>query len=311
MKNPHAIYYTAIGLLLLLAAVFFVVDQRSQNEFLSTKVSGLEKQLLTLSNSLIQVASTSRAYKKEIDILANKPAPTQRLSQDDILTATVAKATPAVVSVIVSKDIPQVEIQYVNPFADRDIGIRIPVYKQVGTKKTNVGGGTGFIIRSDGYIVTNKHVVADTNAEYVVLLSTGVQKTAQVFYRDSAKDLAILKITGTSYPTIPLGNSQNIKLGQTVAAIGNALGEYNNSVSVGIISGLNRTIQAADANGNVETLSGVIQTDTAINKGNSGGPLLDLEGKVIGVNVAVQQGANSISFAIPVNSLRTLLDQVL
>jgi len=144
-----------------------------------------------------------------------------------------------------------------------------------------------------------------------VLLSSGVQKTAQVVHRDQTYDLALLKIDGGGYPALSLGDSSNLKLGQTVAAIGNALGEYNNTVSVGIISGLDRTIEALDDRGAVETLSGVIQTDAAINRGNSGGPLLDLSGKAIGVNVAVQGGANNIAFSIPINTVKSLINRVL
>jgi S1-C subfamily serine protease len=142
-------------------------------------------------------------------------------------------------------------------------------------------------------------------------LSSGEKKVARVVYRDPTTDIAILKVDGTGYTTIALGDSSDIKLGQTVAAIGNALGEYNNSVSVGIISGLDRTIKASDSAGNIETLTGVIQTDAAINKGNSGGPLLDLDGKAIGINTAVSQGANSIGFAIPITAVKTIVDRIL
>lgn len=318
------IIYAILGIAIVAGLGGFGAYEYKQNQALSMELAVVDRQVAALADAIVLSASSTEATRrlseelqklnaqnqKEIEALA-KRASVAVPSQDQLLTAVVAKATPAVVSVIISKDIPQVEIQYINPFADRDIGIRIPVYRQVGTKKTNVGAGTGFIIRSDGYIITNKHVVSDTNAEYVVLLSSGAMKTAQVFHRDEARDLAILKISGTGYPIINLGDSTKLKLGQTVAAIGNALGEYNNSVSVGIISGLSRTIQAQDGQGNIETLSGVIQTDAAINKGNSGGPLLDLEGKAIGVNVAVQQDAANIGFAVPINSIRALLNQVL
>jgi len=285
MKNSFEI----VGIMLIIGLIAFGISEYQGNRSLSFKVSSIEKQIVALNETVKNVQP----------------------SQDQILTKVVGVASPAVVSVIVSKDIPQVEVQYINPFADRDIGIRIPVYRQIGTKKQNVGGGTGFLIQSDGYIVTNKHVVSDTTAQYVVLLSTGVQKTANVVYRDPNKDLSLLKIDGSGYPIISLGDSASLKLGQSVIVIGNALGEYNNSVSVGIISGLNRNIQASDGIGQMETLMGVIQTDAAINRGNSGGPLLDLEGKAVGVNVAMQAGANSIGFSIPINNLKDLLKTVL
>lgn len=229
-------------------------------------------------------------------------------SQDELLTEAVAKVTPAVVSIVITKDVPQLEVVYENPFGDdpffRDFGVTIPRYRQKGTIKQKVGGGTGFLVSKNGYIVTNRHVVADDSASYTALLSKGQQKDIQVIYKDAIHDLAILKIDGNDYPSITLGDSDNLKLGQTVIAIGNALAEYNNSVSVGILSGLNRTIEASG-----EKLFGVLQTDAAINPGNSGGPLVSLDGKVIGVNVATIVGASSISFSIPINEVKRIMDK--
>jgi serine protease Do len=175
-----------------------------------------------------------------------------------------------------------------------------------------VGAGTGFIVTSDGYIVTNRHVVSDTAAAYSVLLSNGTQKPAKVAYKDNDKDIALIKIEGSGYKTVSLGNSEKIKLGETVVAIGNALGEYNNSVSVGIVSGLNRSVEATDqTTGKTEKLSGVIQTDAAINPGNSGGPLANMQGDVIGINVATVAGSSNVSFSIPINSVRSVLRSIL
>lgn len=327
MKNPAFI----IGAVVILGLGIFGAYEYSQNRQLRAelamqmeaqlaRIDDVQGQVAALSDALTESAAISAKTKeelqrlneqnrKEIEALRLK-ASAKTLSQEDLLTSAVAKASPAVVSVIVSKDIPQVEVQYVNPFEGRDIGIRIPVYRQVGTKKETIGGGSGFIVRPDGYIITNKHVVSDTAAEYTVLLSTGAQKPAKVHFRDPTGDLAILKIDGTGYMTIGLANSSELKLGQTVAAIGNALGEYSNSVSVGIISGLNRNIQAKDSSGAIITLPNVIQTDAAINRGNSGGPLIDLNGAAVGVNVAVQSGAQSIGFAIPINNVQALLNRV-
>ena len=232
-------------------------------------------------------------------------------TQDQLLTSAVAKSASAVVSIVVSKYAPQLQVQYVNPFGNdplfKDFGLQVPVYRQQGSSLHKVGAGSGFIISHDGYILTNKHVVEDPEAEYTVLLSSGVQKTASVTYRDPSRDVAILKISGT-YPTIAsIGDSTDVKLGQTVVAIGNALGEYGNSVSVGIISGLNRTVEASDENGNTEQLNGVIQTDASINLGNSGGPLIDLAGDVVGINVATVIGSNNINFSIPINAVKVVI----
>ncbi|MCR4311207.1 MAG: trypsin-like peptidase domain-containing protein, partial [Candidatus Taylorbacteria bacterium] len=119
------------------------------------------------------------------------------------------------------------------------------------------------------------------------------------------------KIEGTGYKKVALGNSDDIKLGETVIAVGNALGEYSNSVSVGIISGLNRTLEAQDSTGKVETLTGVFQTDAAINPGNSGGPLVNMKGEAVGINVATVVGSSNISFSIPLNKIRGILKKEL
>jgi serine protease Do len=259
-------------------------------------------------------SAISEENKKLIEEISSRSNAVFSNSQESVLTTTVAKTAPAVVSIVISKDVPLLEVEYIDPFgrnSSRDSGIKVPVFRRVGTQQQQVGAGTGFFIRADGYILTNKHVVDEAKAEYTVLLSTGEKKNAKVTYRDDNRDIAILKVEGEKYPVIPLGNSSDLKLGQTIAAIGNALGEYGNSVSVGIVSGLNRTIEAQDSRGNVETLSGVIQTDAAINRGNSGGPLLDLSGKAVGINVAMQQGANNIAFAIPTDNIKPIIDRVL
>ncbi len=228
-------------------------------------------------------------------------------SQDDLLTAAVANVSPAVVSIVITKDVPQLEVVYENPFGNdpffKDFGFKVPRYRQKGTVSQKVGAGTGFLVSTDGYIVTNRHVVVDTQATYTVLLSTGEQKSAQVIFKDQGNDLALVKIAGSGYPAVNLGSSRDLKLGQSVFAVGNALGEYNNSISVGVVSGLDRDITAGG-----ESLKGVIQTDAAINPGNSGGPLVDLGGKVVGVNVATVQGASSISFSIPIDQVKSLVE---
>ena len=123
-------------------------------------------------------------------------------------------------------------------------------------------------------------------------------------------DIALIKIEGLGFPYLSLGNSDTLQIGQSVIAIGNALGEYRNTVSVGVVSGLARSITAGDNSGNVEVLDHVIQTDAAINPGNSGGPLLDLSGRVIGVNVAIAQGSQNVGFALPINNVRGAIESV-
>lgn len=159
-------------------------------------------------------------------------------------------------------------------------------------------------------ILTNKHVVLDEEADYTVLTNDGEKYPAKVLARDSFRDLAIIKIEGKDkFPTLKLGDSDKLQIGQTVIAIGNALGEFRNTVSVGVISGLARTVTAGGG-GISETMEDVIQTDAAINAGNSGGPLFNLKGEVIGINFAMAQAAENIGFAIPVNSVKKDIEQI-
>jgi serine protease Do len=239
--------------------------------------------------------------------------------EESLVIAAVEKANPAVVSIVISKDVPIIEqyFQEFNPFGDlfdeffgNDFRIQIPQQRQKGTQKQEVGGGSGFFISSDGLIVTNRHVVDDEKAEYTVFTNDGKKYEAQVLAKDSAFDVAILKVKGNNFPYLEFGDSSNLKLGQTVIAIGNALGEFRNSVSVGVISGIARSVVAGDTFGRTEQLEGVIQTDAAINPGNSGGPLLDIHGKVIGVNVAMQRGAENIGFALPANMVKSIAQSV-
>ena len=236
-------------------------------------------------------------------------------SQESFVVGAVKKTNPAVVSIVISKQVPKYET-YIdpnqNPFGDLFPGFNfsIPQYRQNGTEKKDIGGGSGFFISGDGLIVTNKHVVAERDAEYTVFTNDGKKHTAKVIDRDPILDIALIKIEGTGFPYLTLGNSDSLEVGQSVIAIGNALGEYRNTVSVGVISGLARSITAGDNSGHTEVLDHVIQTDAAINPGNSGGPLLDLSGKVIGVNVAIAQDSQSIGFALPVNSIKGAVESV-
>lgn len=183
---------------------------------------------------------------------------------------------------------------------------------RLDTEKVQKGRGTGFIISSDGYILTNKHVVTSASEEgsYRIILSTGKQYYAQLIGKDPLNDLAVLKIFDQNLPFVNLGNSDNLQIGTTVIAIGNALGEYQNSATKGIVSGLGRNIIAADG-GDIEALDNVIQTDAEINPGNSGGPLLNLKGEVIGVNVAIDNSGAAIGFAIPINDARPVINSII
>jgi serine protease Do len=228
----------------------------------------------------------------------------------------VKAASPAVVSITVSENVPVVENCPYDPFGNLPsdlqqlFGNDTPGMTQPcatgQTQMQAVGGGSGFIISSDGLILTNKHVVSDTGASYSVLTNDGKTYTAKVLARDPNQDLAVLKINASGLPTVTLGDSNGLQLGQTAIAIGNALGQFSNTVSVGVVSGLARTVTAEspDGSGAQETIQGVIQTDAAINPGNSGGPLLNLQGQVIGIDTAIASGAENIGFAIPIDQAK-------
>jgi len=232
----------------------------------------------------------------------------------------VKKASPAVVSITISKYVPIVEQCPYNPFDNLpqdfqkffgDGGGTFSTPCDTGKKQLQeVGGGSGFIISPNGLILTNKHVVSDTKASYTVFTNDGKKYSATVLARDPSQDLAVVKIEAANLPTVELGDSGQLELGQTAIAIGNALGEYRNTVSTGVVSGLSRTVTAGGAGLGQETIQGVIQTDAAINPGNSGGPLLNLRGQVIGINTAMASGAQSIGFAIPINRAKKDIESV-
>lgn len=238
------------------------------------------------------------------------------LRQDELVVAAVAEAKNSVVSIVATKNVAVLERYFVNPFGDDpffqqffgDVPL-VPQYREKGTRKQQVGAGTGFIVSSDGMILTNKHVVSDIDAEYTVFLNDNTKISAKVLARDPVHDLAILKIKKSGLSPLHLGDSGALKVGQSVIAIGNALGEFSNTVSVGIVSGLGRSITASDG-GASEVLQELIQTDAAINPGNSGGPLLNLRGEVIGVNVAMAQGAENIGFSIAINKAKRAIESV-
>ncbi len=226
----------------------------------------------------------------------------------------VKTASPAVIAITISKNIPIIEKCPYNPFSDlppefqQFFGQNLQFYQpcQKGTKLQEIGGGSGFIISVDGVILTNKHVVQDPAAEYTVFTNDGKKYSAKVLARDPNIDIAVIKISASNLRAIKLGDSDSIQVGQTAIAIGNALGEFRNTVNVGVVSGLSRNITASGG-GLTETIYNVIQTDASINPGNSGGPLLNLRGEVMGINTAIAQNAQSIGFAIPINQVKKIV----
>jgi len=213
------------------------------------------------------------------------------------------KVCPAVITVVVSRDLPKAENFYAFPYAGKD--------KKMKFEKTKIGGGSGFVVSEDGYVFTSNHVVSDTTAEYTVVLDPQHKYPVKVLSRNPINDTAVLKIEGATFPFLELADSNHIELGEEVLAVGNALGEFTDTLSAGIVSGLSRFIQAFGGIENqMQNLRGLIQTDAAINPGNSGGPLINMEGKVIGINTAMIAGAQNIGFAIPINYAKKDLEEV-
>lgn len=220
------------------------------------------------------------------------------IEHSDMIDA-VEKISPAVVSVSVFDDIGIVDSSF-----------------RLSYQEAEISSGTGFIVSSDGLILTNKHVVNDKDSGYLVLFDDGAEYSAELVSTDPYDDVAVLKINvpegeEVMFSTVKFGDSSELKVGQRVFAVGNALAEFGNTVTFGIVSAIGREIVAHNDFGSVvENLSGLIQTDAAINLGNSGGPLVNMKGEVIGMNVATVEGGSGIGFAIPVNDLKPILKSV-
>lgn len=236
--------------------------------------------------------------------------PVQEESQT---TEAVQKAKPSVVSIAAYKEVSGYSQTGPDIFYGGMFGTELGDRTAGSTKvKQEVSAGSGFIIGEDGLILTNRHVVADESAEYHVVLNDGTDFLAVVLARDTINDIAFVKIEVNELKLQPIeiGDSDHIKIGETVIAIGNTLSEYSNTVTKGVISGINRKVSAAGIVGDQSELDQAIQTDAAINPGNSGGPLINLAGQVVGINTAVDRGGEGIGFAIPINEAKALVDEV-
>ena len=225
-----------------------------------------------------------------------------RLDEQEATVRAVNRALPAVVSIAVydKENVVNLNLDSTNP-------------ANLEQKEMTKGNGSGFLISADGLILTNKHVSTAGKPEtvrYKVILNNKKSYDAKLIGNDPIHDLAVLKIDGKNFPYLEMAPSGNQPIGLTVLAIGNSLGRYENSVTKGIIRGTGRSLTAADPNGGVEFLDNVLQTDAEINEGNSGGPLINLDGKVVGVSVAVDKGGTGLGFAIPIDDARSVVDSV-
>lgn len=216
------------------------------------------------------------------------------VDEESVVIDDVEKVSPSVVSIAVENQ------QLFQPL----FGFSQPAEKQSGI-------GTGFVVSSDGLILTNKHVVSDETAKYIAVLkdNNGNERKLPItdINRDPFNDLALVRVSASDLKPVELGDSDHLKVGQKVIAIGNALGRFQNTVTTGVVSGLGRGVSPVDpTTGTVERLDDLVQTDAAINPGNSGGPLVNSAGQVIGINTAIAEAQN-IGFAIKINIAKQLI----
>ncbi len=278
--------------------------------------------MLVLAVGVVGGALADRLFVvKPLDYIASKIAPKnaskqplaqvdQRVVNEESVVIDVAeKASPSVVTVSMTTTQTSVPSFFMDPFGMFGGGM-MNRQDQLQPKEIKQDIGTGFVVDStQGLIVTNKHVVEDTQAKYKIITKDNKELDVTNIFRDPTNDLAILKVASPLPQALELGNSDTNKVGQFVIAIGTALGEFRHTVTTGVISGLGRGIEAGNSwGGSVEQLDNVIQTDAAINPGNSGGPLLNSAGQVIGVNVAVSQSGQNIGFALPINVIKSSLE---
>lgn len=247
----------------------------------------------------------SIVYPTNIPILNQNTQKQTLVYEESAVTSAVKSTLPSVVTVGIDTVINSSPSLEYNPFDLFSPPQVVPGQKQ--EIKQNIG--SGFIVSRDGLIVTNKHVVDDTSASYKVITNDNKRYDVINIYRDPLNDIAVLKINASNLTPVKLGDSTLLQLGQMVIAIGTPLGQFQNTITTGVVSGLNRGITTGSPfQGSTEQLNNVIQTDAAINPGNSGGPLLNLNSEVIGINTAIAQGGENIGFAIPVNTIKSALN---
>lgn len=288
-KNSYKIIIQAVLINLVLMVLFFgaifLLFYSNRSRFVDYLVGEYKKEQAKIDSVEIPFISEKENIKEEVEEKVEIVLPIKEEEKKEVaptVIEAVKKAKPAVVSILVSDKL---------------------------TKK-KLGSGSGFIISSDGLIVTNRHVVSEKEAKFLVLLNSGKEYDAELLDFDPVLDVALIKIKESGLPYLELHDSDTLEVGETVIAIGNALGEFKNTVSVGVVSGLSRSITALDNSLQKEYLDKVIQTDAAINKGNSGGPLLNIYGKVVGINVAVVEKSSSIGFSLPINSVKDAINSV-
>lgn len=275
------------------------------------KVTISAKHLLLFA-SLTLIGGVFGGYLAEQNADKNSPAlaiPRSTYLAESAIIDAVNTVSPSVVTIIATRDLPLYQNRALN-FDDR-------YYEDLifGESENVVSGGSGVTISSNGLVLTNNHVIDEPSLEYSVITKSGQTFKVTSIQADQLHDIAILRLTdetGESPNDLPfatLGDSDVLQVGQYVIAIGNALAKFSNTVTAGVVSALGRSITADDFGG-ADNLLNLIQTDASIHLGNSGGPLIDLNGRVIGINTAIATNADGIGFAIPTNDIRPLLNEM-
>ena len=223
----------------------------------------------------------------------------------------VNEVTPAVVSVVARKS----RADVVKTFRQQSFDTPAFFFDETLTdeeasKMVDVSSGTGFFVTRDGLILTNRHVIDTPGAAFFIITNEGKEFPATLVDTDTVLDIALLRVEGTEFRAVTLADSDTIRIGQTVIAIGNTLSEFRNTVTKGVVSGMNRRVTAGFNLGGSEVIEKAIQTDAAINPGNSGGPLINLLGEVIGINTAVSIDGQAVGFAIPINQVKRAIEDV-
>lgn len=232
------------------------------------------------------------------------------IEEESATIAVVERITPAVVSIVVKKErgqvTPRTQRILLSPFVIQQIP---SLSDEEAQQLIEISSGSGFFVSADGYLLTNRHVVDEQDAQFFVVMSDGEERSATLIDTDPFQDIAVMRVEGSGFPYVPLGDSDQIKIGQTVIAIGNTLSEFRNTVTKGVISGINRRVTAGSAAA-TDVIEQAIQTDAAINPGNSGGPLINLRGEVVGINTAVSVQGEAVAFAIPINQAKRAVEDV-
>ena len=283
-------------------------DRRTQTFFIIAMAfaaligaaSGVIAQAIFFSQNTSLFASKSEQVDQKI---------VELIEEESATIAVVERVTPSVVSIVVKKERGQLSSQQ-NVFGLNPFFVQQPVLSEEESHQlVEVSSGSGFFVSEDGYVLTNRHVVNEPDAQFVVVTNDGQELPAVLVDTDPFQDIAILDVEGVGFPVATLGDSSQIRIGQTVIAIGNTLSEFRNTVTKGVVSGINRRVTAGSA-ATAEVIEQAIQTDAAINPGNSGGPLINLKGEVIGVNTAVSVQGEAIAFAIPINQAQRAIQDV-